>query len=565
MKILKYFTLLAATVGIMSACTSDLEMVQTLPDDQVVAPVLHDFAASDLVITAETLDSKFVVEWDAAQFGEGIVPSYSVLISKASEEAEAVWKPIVVGITDTKVELTYEQINLTAVELGLPVEVATLANVRVGATIGSSFKTYYSESKELTITPINAEVKPSDMYDKVWVIGDYCGWNHGNSQYLLNYAGSGTVFSGVVDFGEKAANGWKLTGEGKWDDSCNYGADGENPVDDPEPAELKLINGGGSGNITNYSMRFYGFEFDENAESLVLKKLWGANQIGIIGLNGDWDNDIVMEYNAVWSRFYADIDAAADTEMKFRADAGWDLNWGTNCEQGGDNIPVTAGKYRVYFNPVGKVIEFNADMYGQPEPDVNGGGTTPEPPEGPVTEPDRWGVVGTITGWGEQADLYMSEVGENLFVRNGVTVTADDQFKIRFNNDWAVNYGAAGDVEPFAVTVGEELVLAAGGKNLSAPAGTYDIYFNIVDFKIWVMNEGETPGGVEVKTVKIYGDVSATGWTECCAWIWDDAGTNYTGGAWPGQLLETAEVDGKTYYVFNCAPEMIGKTYLQQQ
>ncbi|MBR5197477.1 MAG: starch-binding protein, partial [Alistipes sp.] len=99
-----------------------------------------------------------------------------------------------------------------------------------------------------------------------------------------------------------------------------------------------------------------------------------------------------------------------------------------------------------------------------------------------------------------------------------------------------------------------------GGKNLSAPAGTYDIYFNVVDYKMWVMNAGDTPGGVEVKTLKIYGDVSATGWTNCNAWIWDAAGANYTGGSWPGQALSTETVDGKEYYVFDVAPEMMGKT-----
>ena len=154
----------------------------------------------------------------------------------------------------------------------------------------------------------------------------------------------------------------------------------------------------------------------------------------------------------------------------------------------------------------------------------------------------------------------MSEVGENLFVRMGVALTADDQFKVRYNNGWDINYGAAGDVEPFAVTVGEELTLVGGGKNLSAPAGTYDIYFNIVDFKMWVMNAGETPGGVEVKSLKIYGDLSATGWTNANAWIWDAAGANYTGGNWPGQALATETVDGKEYYVFDVTPEMIGKT-----
>ena len=243
--------------------------------------------------------------------------------------------------------------------------------------------------------------------------------------------------------------------------------------------------------------------------------------------------------------------------MKFRADAGWDLNWGVDCAQGGGNIAVTAGNYRVYFNPATGLIEFNAKAYGTEEDLTgNGGGATPEPEPQPGIEENRWGVVGTINNWGETPDLYMNEVGENLYVRMGVTVSDADQFKVRFNNGWDINYGAAGDVEPFAVTVGEEMTLVTGGKNLSAPAGTYDIYFNIVDFKMWVMPEGETPGGVEVKALKIYGDVSATGWTACYAWIWDAAGTNYTGGNWPGEALS---MEGN-YYVWNVPASLMGAT-----
>ena len=67
-------------------------------------------------------------------------------------------------------------------------------------------------------------------------------------------------------------------------------------------------------------------------------------------------------------------------------------------------------------------------------------------------------------------------------------------------------------------------------------------------------------GGEEDAQIKIYGDVSATGWMNCNAWIWDDGGANYTGGTWPGLALEAEEVDGKMYYAFEVAPEMVGST-----
>ena len=541
----------------MASCTQEHIDVQYIPEN-AVAPVLGDIQGCAL----EDGGADIVVEYTKADFGVATAQAHNLYISTSEDMANM--KKAKATFGDTTITLKQADLNITALEFadaGTEVEmyfaiVANLNTDKGAAVAGTELK---SNVVKATFKSFVADVLPTDKYNKVWVIGDYCGWDHGKTQFLFDYTSSGTTFTGIVDFADKAANGFKLTGVAGWDDTCNWGLE-DNSTAEAEATSLQLITGGGSQDIKCYAKRFYGFEFDNG--SLVLKKTWGANQIGVIGLNGDWDNDIVMEYNPVWTRFYVDIEATADTEMKFRADAGWDLNWGVDCVNGGDNIPVAAGKYRVYFNPASGLIEFSASKYGTEE-DLggnggNGGGN--EEPEGPVTEPDRWGVVGTLTSWGGAADLYMSEVGENLFVRANVTLAADDQFKVRYNNGWDINAGAAGDVEPFAVTVGEELTLVGGGKNLSAPAGTYDIYFNADSYKMWVMNPGETPGGVEVKSIKIYGDLSATGWTNANAWIWDAAGANYTGGNWPGQALNTETVDGKEYYVFDVTPEMMGKT-----
>ena len=546
------YSIMALAGLTMASCTQEHIDVQYIPEN-AVAPVLGDIQGCAL----EDGGADIVVEYTKADFGVATAQVHNLYIS-TSETMEGM-KKAKATFGDTTITLKQADLNITALEFadaGTEVEmyfaiVANLNTDKGAAVAGTELK---SNVVKATFKSFVADILPTEKFDKVWVIGDYCGWDHGKTQFLFDYTSSGNIYSGVVDFADKAANGFKLTGVAGWDDTCNWGLE-DNTTAEAEATSLQLITGGGSQDIKCYSKRFYGFEYDKAA--MVLKKAWGANQIGVIGLNGDWDNDIVMEYNPVWTRFYVDIEAAADTEMKFRADAGWDLNWGAGCANGGDNIAVPAGKYRVYFNPASGLIELSASKYGTEE-DLTGGGNNGggnEEPEGPVTEPDRWGVVGTLTSWGGAADLYMSEVGENLFVRTGVALTADDQFKVRYNNGWDINAGAAGEVEPFAVTIGEELVLVGGGKNLSAPAGTYDIYFNAQTYQMWVMNPGETPGGVEVKSIKIYGDVSATGWTNCNAWIWD-AAANYTGGNWPGEAL-TMEGD---YYVWNVPASLMGAT-----
>ena len=541
----------------MASCTQEHIDVQYIPEN-AVAPTLGTIEGCDL----SDGGADIVVEYTKADFGVATGSAHNLYISKSEDMADM--KKAKASFTDNTITLTQADLNVVALdfaEAGAEVDMyfAVVANLNTdkGAEVaGTQLK---SNVVKATFKSYVADVLPTEKFEKVWVIGNYCGWSHDKTQFLFDYNSTGTTFAGVVDFAgadgvSMAADGFKLTGVAGWDDTCNWGLE-DNTTAEAEAASLQLITGGGSQDIKAYAKRFYGFEFDKT--TLVLKKSWGADQIGIIGLNGDWETDIVMEYNAKWTRFYADIEAPADTEMKFRADAAWDLNWGVDCAQGGGNIPVAAGNYRVYFNPANGLIEFNASAYGKTEDTTQGGNTEPEP-EGPVTEPDRWGVVGTITEWGTQADLYMSEVAENLFVRMGVTVTDADAFKVRFNNDWNINYGAAGDVEPFAVTVGEELELVSGGKNLSAPAGTYDIFFNIVDFKIWVMPEGEAPGGVEVKDIKFYADVTATGWTNCNIYGWGDLGEY--GGTWPGTALSTETIDGKEYYAYTFDASAIGKT-----
>ena len=541
----------------MASCTQEHIDVQYIPEN-AVAPTLGTIEGCDL----SDGGADIVVEYTKADFGVATGSAHNLYISKSEDMADM--KKAKASFTDNTITLTQADLNVVALdfaEAGAEVDMyfAVVANLNTdkGAEVtGTQLK---SNVVKATFKSYVADVLPTEKFEKVWVIGNYCGWSHDKTQFLFDYNSTGTTFAGVVDFAgadgvSMAADGFKLTGVAGWDDTCNWGLE-DNTTAEAEAASLQLITGGGSQDIKAYAKRFYGFEFDKT--TLVLKKSWGADQIGIIGLNGNWETDIVMEYNPKWTRFYADIEAPADTEMKFRADAAWDLNWGVDCAQGGGNIPVAAGNYRVYFNPANGLIEFNASAYGKTEDTTQGGNTEPEP-EGPVTEPDRWGVVGTITEWGTQADLYMSEVAENLFVRMGVTVTDADAFKVRFNNGWDINYGAAGDVEPFAVTVGEELTLVSGGKNLSAPAGTYDIFFNIVDFKIWVMPEGETPGGVEVKDIKFYADVTATGWTNCNIYGWGDLGEY--GGTWPGTALSTETIDGKEYYAYTFDASAIGKT-----
>ena len=547
------YSIIALTGLAFASCTQEHIDVQYNPEN-AVAPTLGAIEGCEL----SEGGADIVVEYTKADFGVATANAHNLYISKSEDMADM--KKAKAAFADATITLTQADLNVVALDLaeaGSEVDLyfAVVANLNTdkGAAVAGS--ELMSNVVKATFKSYVADVLPTEKFEKVWVIGNYCGWDHAKTQFLFDYAASGTTFTGIVDFADAegvslANTGFKLTGIAGWDDACNWGEETKATEVD-EPASVQLITGGGSQDIMRYGKRFYQFEFDNT--TLVLKKAWGADQIGIIGLNGDWNNDIVMSYNPKWTRFYADIEVAEATEMKFRADAAWDLNWGVDCAQGGDNIPVAAGQYRVYFNPATGLIEFNAKNFGTEED--TGAGTTPDVPVEKV-----FGLVGTPNNWGETADTVLAAHNGDWVAAKEYTVTDADQFKVRVNSDWAENYGGEGDVEPFALTAGETYTLVSGGKNMSVAAGSYDVYFNISTLEFIVVAAGGQDPTVpsDAKAVKFYADVAATGWTNCNIYGWGDLGEY--GGGWPGTALSIESVDGKDYYTYTFDAAAYGKT-----
>lgn len=405
MKITRYFAMLAAVVGLSSAC-QELEQVVYNPEN-VVAPVLN--AVEDINITMDNLSTGSVAfSWTAADFGVPTQVSYTLDMS-ATVDGETKTVNVFKNVTGTEGPASYESLNgklLYDFNFSAGVEGEVSFTLYAGIRAGESYASNVVTAKA---TAAVAE----RTYPTVWVIGDYCGWDHNATQFLYDYAGADDVYSGVVDFGEKAANGFKLTGIAGWDDTCNWGEETKASEAD-EPSTVKLITGGGSQDIMRYAKRFYGFSFSKS--TLVLTKNYSFDKVGIIGLNDDWDNDIEMSFNSAAQKqvFYADIEVAAATQFKFRMDGGWDVNYGgdmKNLTAGGDNIAIEPGNYRVYLNmnnPEAITCTLDTRMYGKEE---GAGSTTPEPepePEPDLDLPEGARAINILCvnpGW-EAANLY---------------------------------------------------------------------------------------------------------------------------------------------------------------
>lgn len=121
--------------------------------------------------------------------------------------------------------------------------------------------------------------------------------------------------------------------------------------------------GSGNDNITITQAGYYLLFLDGETHELSWSQITSPtqyNSMGIIGGFNFWASDLQMtkldyysNYNHNWS---ANLTLSSNSEVKFRANGNWDVNWGSTAfpygygSQGGPNIPVQAGNYKVYFN-----------------------------------------------------------------------------------------------------------------------------------------------------------------------------------------------------------------------
>ena len=176
------------------------------------------------------------------------------------------------------------------------------------------------------------------------------------------------------------------------------------------------------------------------------------------------------------------------------AAGAWEYVWD---KDNGSNIYVkdaTAdAAYDIYVNPSegdnGKFVVVPAGT-AMPED----GSLTPDVPETPGVEGEasEWGIVGVVNGWGTPDVTMYNTATAGLFVAKNVQMPAGG-FKIRANNKWddAANYGLeiSGAVQVDHVY---DVITSGGSGDMTLVAGTYDIWFDLTNKKVYVMTPGKS-------------------------------------------------------------------------
>jgi len=206
--------------------------------------------------------------------------------------------------------------------------------------------------------------------------------------------------------------------------------------------------------------------------------------VGIIGTAtpGGWGSDTDMVQDPMDAdKWTLNITLVAG-EAKFRANDGWDVNWGDTAfpigtgTAGGPNIPVPAGTYNISFNSATGAYFF--DLVS----DI--------------------GIIGSATpfGWDREVFMYQSDTDTNQY---SITLNLlQGAAKFRANGSWDVNWGAMDFPSGIGTQGGADIPIPQAGKYLiefNKSTGAYN-FTEQVDFTSIGVIGSATAGGWDAET-----------------------------------------------------------------
>jgi len=353
-------------------------------------------------------------------------------------------------------------------------------------------------SLDITLVAGDIKFRADDSWDNNWGATDFPTGTAilGNSSNIPAYAGdytilfnsttgeySFTVHSDVGIIGDATAGGWdadtdmfkdttdhgfftiidltkancKFRANDNWD--TNWGS-----TDWPNGVAVL----GSPDNIPVAKAGTYFVKFDTLSGEYSFTEKVEYGSIGLIGdaTPGGWDKDSEMTQDdnnpEVWTLDIKLIDGGA----KFRVDSAWTINWGgTDFPSGigvlssNDNIPVTAGNYRVTFNT--STLEYNFFN---------------------LVNYEFVSLTGIATGaWGTDFDLTQDAVDSAIWV--GSYKLLDGKAKFRANHAWGVKEWGSGDFPSgIGTTTGADIPVVAGEYKitLNTLSGAYDFEVFVV-------------------------------------------------------------------------------------
>lgn len=230
----------------------------------------------------------------------------------------------------------------------------------------------YSNSSRTYMNIVATKVEEYKVATEWGVVGDHNNWG-ATPDIPMWTADNNLMFAKGVEL--QAGKKFKIRANNEWNDAKNWGM--STPQIVYSNMKLPVIVGAGSQDMTVLENGTYDIYFDLEHELVYLMEAgksidtaadyeryevpqYDDREWRLVGAFNDWNpNDDNYLMNLTEDNKWAVIttEFAADTELKFTADGGWDFNFGNGVTvelgveypgyQSGQNIKVPAGAYKI--------------------------------------------------------------------------------------------------------------------------------------------------------------------------------------------------------------------------
>ncbi len=289
-----------------------LEEVRTVPESEVVAPLLH--AMESVVIDQNSYDNKEEVTfcWEPANFGYSAAISYAIYLSSETTP------DYVLAANVNKTTFTIDQQTLFdklvgESNLALPVDEVSTVEAYVTATVGSNFTIVKSTPQSLSfdIAKIGLEG------DLLSVAGEFNGWSTSGAAII----GNEKVYAGYVDMNWKdhEITNYKFVDfvytTSSWGDWFG--------------GTLDALSTTGEDLTITPGMKHFNVDLNTNTASVI-----NFTKIGLTGLGGWGTPSMEMSYDYANKYYYLVADAATTDQFRILCYSPEDTGWGWSYTMG---------------------------------------------------------------------------------------------------------------------------------------------------------------------------------------------------------------------------------------
>lgn len=472
MKKISIFSTLLAGIVAFSACTPEIE--------PGVPPVSYDpvdSAKVAITITAE----EYAQAIDLNNYAADSIAAFTIDLSATPELSEGTTLEYMLAMSATEGMNSGVTIPVTVTGNVAKVAVADL-NAKVQTIFGKRPQpnTFYNclgalvkdaegRNFELVSNIISATVTPiaTPIESAYYLIGDYPGWDFAAAATMpFSHSGKDVYEDPIftINVTVEGASNWKVAPQsaidsGSWDTVLGNTEADQNPAFEGILAD----NASAVGCMQFPEAGNYKVTLNMESYTYTVEVVPDVIEYFVVGDFSSWsqtDGQRLYSVAGAPAQGWIVLNGAGANGWKISTQADWN---GTNYGAGEEAEAEAASMLLSTDGNAGNITQYSAFSYQVLFDATNLNLTI-------LNTVNTWGLVGSFNSWGAP-DVPMTlstEAGADYLVGT-VTLDAGAELKIRANEDWAINYGDAGN--------GDGSLVQDGGNFIVDEAGDYEVRF----------------------------------------------------------------------------------------